>query len=143
VSNGDSNERWALPGTVRRKHDGTVVIAAGKCTQCGKTLFPKPSICPECLGKIEPADVEGPGKLYTYSVVHAVRPGWPSPYAIAYVDFPGDVRICGPLDLSGRQVPLDTLVSIEVGPLRTDDAGLAWSHRFVPIETTGSQEGAR
>ncbi len=127
---------WALPNSVRMTPNGPA-IAAGICTQCATRAFPKPKVCHRCLcTDIADVDIEGPGTLYSYAVVHAVRAGWPSPYAIAYVDFPGDVRVCGPLDISAGRPKLDTRVDISVAELRRDGEGVSWhSHRFVPAAT--------
>lgn len=74
-----------------------ISLAACKCAQCGRVFFPRRTVCTEC-GSTEPmADFElkGPGKLYSYSVVHAAPKLFSPPYAVGYVDFPGDVRVLG------------------------------------------------
>jgi uncharacterized OB-fold protein len=133
-----SDYSWALPNSVHITDHGPA-MAAGLCTQCETKVFPKPRVCHQCLcTDIADVRIEGTGNLYSYSVVHAARKGWPSPYAIAYVDFPGDVRICGPLDISKGKPELDTLVSISVAALREDEAGVSWfAHQFTPVENGG------
>jgi uncharacterized OB-fold protein len=134
---------WALPGAVREYGDGGAAIICGSCKQCATLVFPKPSICPTCLSTdVGDHDLVDGGILYSYTIVHAARAGWPSPYAIGYVDFPGNVRVCGPLDLPASGVALDIPVKIRVGLLRTDADGTRWlSHRFEPVTQETVKEG--
>lgn len=123
---------WALPNTLIETQRGWAIVC-GECDVCKAVIFPAPPICPECLGEsISVRPIDSQGTLYTYTIVHAARPGWNSPYGLAYVDFPEGVRICGPLDIpASGKIELDTPVEIGVGILRTDASGKEWySHRF-------------
>jgi uncharacterized OB-fold protein len=69
-------------------------LVAGRCSSCGKLVFPPPEFCPECAGsEIEPAELPQEGRLYTWSVVHAARSGWKVPFVLGYVDLAPDVRV--------------------------------------------------
>jgi uncharacterized OB-fold protein len=128
-----SETLWALPNTLIQTARGWAILC-GECDSCKALIFPMPPICPTCLGEsISTRPIDSQGRLYTYTIVHAARPGWNSPYGLAYVDFPEGVRICGPLDLpvSGK-IELDTAVDIGFGVLRKDVSGKEWfSHRFL------------
>lgn len=72
-------------------------LKACKCAECGRVYFPERAICTEC-GSDKPmleCTVTGPGKLYSYSIIHAAPKQFSPPYAVGYVDFPGDVRVLG------------------------------------------------
>lgn len=72
-------------------------LKACKCAECGRVYFPERAICTEC-GSDKPmleCAVKGPGKLYSYSIIHAAPKQFSPPYAVGYVDFPGDVRVLG------------------------------------------------
>lgn len=123
----------ALEESVRR-HDDEWRIVCGQCDGCQRVVFPRPDICPHCLGEAISEKLVGPGgRVYTYTTVHAVRAGWTSPYHLAYVDFPEGVRVCGPLDWpEGAGTPIGALVDVAVGVLRADPRqGELFSHRFV------------
>lgn len=126
------NTLWAMPQSVE-KTDGGWAIVCGQCNGCQSVIYPTPSICPHCLSQdIAKKPISSQGTLYTYTVVHAARAGWNSPYGLAYVDFPEGVRICGPLNIDDMNaIVLDSPIRITAGPLRVDETGNTWySHRF-------------
>ncbi len=132
-----SEPRYALAGTIGFEEAQEPRLMGGQCVQCGVKVFPKPKICSVCWGvEQREAPLATRGKLYSFSVVHAARKGWPSPYAIAYVDLEDGVRICAPLEADLAHLPaLDTQVELVVGTLRTDaDGGAVLSHRFKPLQ---------
>ena len=110
---------------------GETVLCAGRCKRCGRVQFPRPKRCAECGSR----DVDGEllksdGVVHACTQVHQARPGFPVPYWIGYVDFPGDVRVVGRLVTSGTPRPGEP-VSVEVGLLRTDaDGGEVHGFRF-------------
>ncbi len=128
--------RYALGGTISFDDARRHRLMGGKCAGCGAKVFPKPKICSSCWStEQEDVALATRGKLYSFSVVHAARKGWPSPYAIAYVDLEDGVRICAPLEGDvANPPPLDTPVELIVGTLRTDADGVTvLSHRFKPV----------
>ena len=71
-------------------------LIGGKCTNCGKTLFPNRFPCPYCgERKIEEVQLSRKGVLYSYSIVHTVPPGSliQPPFAAAIVDLPEGVQV--------------------------------------------------
>lgn len=124
---------WALSGSVRVGDDGNPCLIGGQCISCSLKLYPRAEVCPQCWGKeIVPVELACRGTLYTYTIVHAGRPGWQTPYAISYVDLDDGVRVCAPLDLeSGEPPPIGCIVELTTGPLRVDEKGVTHlSHRF-------------
>lgn len=129
---------WALPGSVRVDDAGRPHLVGGQCAACSLKLYPRPPVCPACWSKeVLAIDLAPRGSLYTYTIVHAGRPGWQTPYALAYVDLEDGVRVCGPLDLEGGEPPsIGSAVELTTGPLRTDENGVSHlSHRFRKIST--------
>ena len=128
--------RYALAGTIGHDEAHQPRLMGGLCGGCGARVFPKPRICSSCWStEQEDVALASRGRLYSFSVVHAARKGWPSPYAIAYVDLEDGVRVCGPLEGDvANPPPLDAPMELIVGTLRTDADGVAvLSHRFKPI----------
>ena len=76
-------------------------LAEGKltgtiCTKCGRKYFPPRMDCAQCLdSEVEWFDINGPGKLVTYSKVEFGPSGFEEvqPYVLGIVDFPEGVRV--------------------------------------------------
>jgi uncharacterized OB-fold protein len=69
--------------------DGAPALLAGRCRQCGRTLYPRRAECPGCTdgGDVEDVTIGGSGVVYTSTVVRVPSPvGLKPPYAYGYVD---------------------------------------------------------
>jgi uncharacterized OB-fold protein len=69
------------------------VLKGNRCTQCGKTFFPKRAVCPVCFvsGNVEEIELERQGVVYASTVVRVSSPtGIKAPYAYGYVDLPAN-----------------------------------------------------
>jgi uncharacterized OB-fold protein len=134
----DSDEPWAVPGTVAFTQDGSPRLLAGVCRNCRKTVFPAPKICPECWGEdFEALQLPPTGTVYTYSVVHAGRAGWKTPYVLAFVDFKEqNVRVAGIVKgPEGWRPDLDSTVRVGTDVICTDAKGNpVRAHCFQPAE---------
>ncbi len=72
-------------------------VMGTRCTECGQVFFPPRADCCKCLpGAIEWFQVEGTGKLVTYSRLQFGPVGFENdlPYCIALVDY-GDYKVFG------------------------------------------------
>lgn len=68
-------------------------LLANRCTSCGKSFFPKRTLCPHCFeqGEMEDITLERRGVIYTCTVIHIPSPtGIKAPYAYGYVDIPAN-----------------------------------------------------
>jgi hypothetical protein len=68
-------------------------LLANRCTSCGKSFFPKRTLCPHCFeqGEMEDITLERRGVIYTCTVIHIPSPtGIQAPYAYGYVDIPAN-----------------------------------------------------
>jgi uncharacterized protein len=127
----------ALPGSVKHAEDGQGVMIGGQCRACGLKVFPKPMICSACWCEdINEIELARGGTLYSYSIVHAARKGWKSPYIVAYIDLDDGVRVCGQLDRACDEEPvLGARVALTIGPLRESVDGKVYhAHRFTMVE---------
>jgi uncharacterized OB-fold protein len=64
-------------------------LLANQCKLCGKTFFPKRTLCPACYGhgQMEDISLGRRGVIYASTVVHIDSPsGIKAPYAFGYVD---------------------------------------------------------
>lgn len=63
------------------------VLLGGLCSGCRRQFFPRPAICPDCLGAVEEVELGSRGRVYSFTVVRTKPPlGLPQPYAVGYVD---------------------------------------------------------
>ncbi len=72
-------------------------VMGTRCTDCGRAYFPPRADCFQCLpGRMEWFEVEGSGKLVTYSRLQFGPVGFENdlPYCIALVDY-GDYKVFG------------------------------------------------
>ena len=74
-------------------------LLANRCTNCGKTFFPKRPLCPYCFkkGEMEEIKLDRRGVIYACTVIHRNSPsGIKAPYAYGYVEIPANkVRVFG------------------------------------------------
>jgi len=66
-------------------------LKGNRCTQCGKSFFPKRAVCPVCFvsGHMEEIELDRQGIIYASTVVRVRSPtGIKAPYAYGYVDLP-------------------------------------------------------
>lgn len=78
--------------------DGQVpALLANRCTKCGKTFFPKRTLCPYCFDKgiMKDITLDRRGIIYACTVIHIPSPvGIKAPYAYGYVEIPANqVRV--------------------------------------------------
>jgi uncharacterized OB-fold protein len=75
--------------------DGAVALVGNVCTGCGSVYFPARQTCARCFTAqfLEPHRLSRQGEVYTYTVVYQSTPEFETPYVLAYVDFPENVRV--------------------------------------------------
>ena len=69
------------------------VLLGNRCKRCGKTFFPKRTLCTTCYdhGEMEEVDLDRRGVIYASTVVHIDSPaGIKAPYDYGYVDLPAN-----------------------------------------------------
>ena len=89
-------------------------LSAYKCGKCGLTLFPKNSLCTNCLNEDDMQEItlDTRGVLYSYTVTYAPIEDWPLPHALGWITIPeNQVRLIAPLIMNGEE---DFVVGEEV-----------------------------
>jgi uncharacterized OB-fold protein len=86
-----------LPGII---HEATSpgdksYLIGSKCSACGRTFFPKQSVCRVCMrdDTMQETALSTRGKIDTFTVVHVAPMGFKAPYIQAFVDLPEGPRI--------------------------------------------------
>jgi len=107
---------------IAARGDGIRLIGQ-QCKACGKTLFPRTGICPDCRSE-DLQDVELPdeGVLYSWSVVHVAPKPWVTPYVIGYVDLPSNVRVFSHISGDSERLKVGMTVKLEAVPPVAPDA---------------------
>jgi uncharacterized OB-fold protein len=109
-----------------------VLLLATRCGRCGTLTFPPAAACPRCWERdgLWEEPLAQPGTVAAYTVVHVPAEGIAAPYALAYVDFDGGVRLCGRLD-SWDDIAVGDRVTAVAGVLRSQPGGdlLGWLFR--------------
>lgn len=119
--------------------DGAPALLAGRCRQCGRTLYPRRAECPGCTdgGDVEDVTIGGSGVVYTSTVVRVPSPvGLKPPYAYGYVDL-SEVALRVFALFTGADpasfVP-GTEVELVVEPLLADAQGRSvMAYKFRPV----------
>lgn len=128
--------------------DGTTANLTGaRCTRCGNHAFPFQESCPSCTGgAMEAVALPRTGVVWTWTV-QRIPPKPPflapdpfEPFAVAYVDLGGVVRV--ETRLAGRD-PGDwsigdrVVLHVDVLPGQDPADDRSWTHCFVPDENGG------
>ncbi|MDB5582695.1 MAG: hypothetical protein JWR80_7871 [Bradyrhizobium sp.] len=127
--------RFVAPGLVTPDASGAPRLIGGSCRKCQALSFPVAAVCTNCLSEdIAPVELPEQGTLYSYSIVHQAPKGWAVPYALGYIDLPGDVRVLAHLDLPADKILIDMPMRLAVGVVGADASGAPlYSYTFKPV----------
>lgn len=88
----------SIPLTWRRIPERYRLLGT-KCETCGKTFFPRRSVCPKCRrkGKLSELQFSGKGKVYSFTEVTAPPEGFEDqvPYILAVIELDEGARLTG------------------------------------------------
>ena len=73
-------------------------LMAAKCNKCGAVLLPPKPMCNHCLStNLKWSELEGSGKLLSYTVIHVAPEQFQSlaPYIVGIVEFERGLRLPG------------------------------------------------
>jgi len=106
------------------RYCGQRKLMGTRCVKCSTLIWPPRAICPKCLGdKFEWVQLQGKGKLLTYTVIHFPPTQFQAlaPYAVGIVklaegpQLPGMIRNVKHEDL---RIGMDLQVDFESGMLK-------------------------
>lgn len=113
-------------------------LEAGRCSECGKVVYPARRVCPECRAtEWEPIRLSPRGKVVTCTVIHVAPEqfGMEAPYAMAVVETPEGARLMTQVaDCDPSEVAPGMEVSLEFRRVRREGQGgiLCYGHKAVP-----------
>lgn len=126
--------RFVAPDLVKTDASGAPHLIGGHCRKCQAQSFPRAAVCTNCLSEeIDTVELADQGVLYSYSIVHQAPKGWAVPYALGYVDLPGDIRVLAHLDVPAGKISINMPMRLGVGVVGADAAGAPlYSYTFQP-----------
>jgi uncharacterized OB-fold protein len=127
--------RSYLEGHWGTGEDGGAYLVVGTCSDCGSRAFGAESYCYACGAEaIEREPVSRRGTLYAFTQIHVAPPGFSTPFAVGYVDFPEGVRVFGQLETEPVAPAIGEPVEVTTGPIRVDaDGCVVEGYKFRPV----------
>ncbi len=111
-----------------------------KCGNCETVFFPPRYVCPKCrrIGKLEPYQLKGRGKIVSYTVVHVPPNGFEiqTPYVIAIVELEEGPRVTSQItDCNPEDVKIGDEVEIAFRHMGEEgkDGIIYYGYKFKPI----------
>ena len=119
-----------LPGIIHQATSPaeTSYLIGSRCRACGRTFFPKQSVCRVCMREdtMQETALSSRGRIDTFTVVHVAPMGFKAPYIQAFVDLPEGPRIfslitgCEP---SENALKTGTEVELVIDKITEDEKG--------------------
>jgi uncharacterized OB-fold protein len=116
--------------------DGEVTLHGNRCNRCGEITFPEREFCPRCRSTdLAAADLRGPVKLLSYTVVHQAPAGFATPMAVGYGVFPdGDAVVLAPIDAPAERLRKGMKLRVIEGVTSTSaDGAQMMSYRYAEL----------
>lgn len=111
-----------------------------KCGNCETVFFPPRYVCPKCrrIGKLEPYQLKGKGKIVSHTVVHVPPNGFEiqTPYVLAIVELKEGPRVTGQItDCNPGDVKIGDEVEIAFRHMGEEgkDGIIYYGYKFKPI----------
>jgi uncharacterized protein len=114
---------------VPRAETAPVRLHASRDKASGHGIFPRIPDGSPAANRYEPIVLSDAAVLYSYTIIHPSPKSGLAPFALAYADFPEDVRVFGRLELAEGARPAIGMRLHAVRP--SADAG---GYIFVPVE---------
>jgi uncharacterized OB-fold protein len=127
-----------FPSRIWREAPHRYRLEAGKCTQCGKIVFPRRHICPVCGNReFDLIILPDTGKLVTYTIIRVAPSQFTdqAPYAVAIAELDNGVKLLAQLvDCDLEDIKVGMEVRIEFRRVQTDShhGVLSYGYKFVP-----------
>jgi len=108
-------------------------LMAAKCDKCGTVLLPPKPMCTKCLStNLEWIELEGVGKLLSYTIIHIAPVQFQSlaPYSVGIVELKSGLRLSGMIrsvDPKEIRVGMDLKIDFDTS---TSSQWPAWPRYF-------------
>lgn len=108
-----------------------------RCMECGKIVFPRKPVCPECFSDaLETVPLSKKGILHTFANSVMGPTGMETPFVIGFIDLPEGLKL---YSLIVDAAPWDQVLRVgmqmemSIGKIKVDESGReVLSYRFRP-----------
>jgi uncharacterized OB-fold protein len=108
-------------------------LMAAKCNNCGAVLLPPKPMCTSCFSaNLKWSELEGSGKLLSYTVIHVAPEQFQSlvPYLVGIVEFERGLRLPGMIcNVEPKEICVGMNLKIDFNS-STSSQWHAWSRYF-------------
>jgi uncharacterized OB-fold protein len=108
-------------------------LMAAKCNECGTVLLPPKPMCTKCLStNLKWIELEGAGKLLSYTIIHVAPEQFQSitPYTVGIVELQNGLRLPGMIrDVDAEEIRVGMNLKIDFEP-STASQWPAWPRYF-------------
>jgi hypothetical protein len=134
---GTPHRKPVRPNLFRDGPDGPRLLGS-RDRETGEVFWPAESVNPRThrAGTMEPAEIEGAGRLVSWTVVARGLPGFASPYALACVQLDTGPSLIAQLEgWDAARLRIGGRVALTIGTIRTEkDGTLVIGPKFRPVE---------
>lgn len=107
---------------------GSVRLSASRQKNTGTVYFPPLPAESPLMNDFETISLSPTGRLYTFTIIHPNPKSGRQPFALAYVDFPENVRVFGRLAMAAETRPkIGMAVNVDI--FETDEGSQRYLFR--------------
>ncbi len=114
-------------GIYRKAADaGSPVLLGSRCAETGLVFWPAERFNPVTgkAGTMEPCEIEGQGRLHSFTTIARGLPGFSSPYALASIELDAGPTLLAQLtDWQDVDLHAGMAVELEIGTVKTKKDG--------------------
>lgn len=85
------------------------MLRAYRCRRCGHVFRPRRLQCPKCRGMELEEMALRRGKLVSYTLIYATRPGYEPPLTIGLAEFENGVKLLAQLDIEDPELGMEVV----------------------------------
>jgi uncharacterized OB-fold protein len=112
-------------------------LMSGKCTRCGKIHLPPRPLCDKCYSQqFTWMEIQGKGKLLTYSVIHIAPQQFQqlAPYAVGIIELENGLKLPSMITVTPDQLHIGMPLTIDFGTCNTAQPWPQWPrYCFKPL----------
>jgi uncharacterized OB-fold protein len=106
--------------------DGRPKLLGSRCRETGQLFWPAEIMNPVTRrpDTLEPAEIDGNGKIVSFTTVARGLPGFPSPYTLAAIELDAGPSLIAQLDdWQSRKLDIGQRVDLVIGTIKTEKDG--------------------
>ncbi len=105
---------------------GRPLLLGSRCRETGTLFFPAEVMNPDThrAGTMEPAEIDGAGRIYSVTKIARGLPGFASPYALAVIQLDAGPSLIAQLeDWQDQDLRIGVPVDLVIGTIKTEKDG--------------------